>query len=186
MWDIRKTKHCLLTFDQLLDSKSLIQTNFRNPSQIKSHTGAVHGLCFTPDSTKLLSIGADNVMRCWSVFDGSNDFVHFQGVKSQYRKSKSATFFAVSGDSNLVFCPSDSYITIYEIGTGEIVNTLKYHFVHVNCCVYHPELHHLYSAGGDLQISAWVPASDEPIEVDVSEEEVDNWSVDDHDDLNYV
>jgi hypothetical protein len=115
-------------------------------------------------------------MRRWSVFDGSNDFVHFQGLKNQYNKWNKTTFFTVSSDGELVFCPSATAVTIYEIGTGEIVNSLKYHFVHVNSCVYHPELQHLYSAGGDLQITTCVPVGDELIDdAEVSEDD-DNWS----------
>lgn len=177
LWDIRKAKQYLLTYDQLLDSKGQSQPTFRNPNQIRSHNGAVNGLCFTPDATKLLSTGADNVMRCWSVFDGSNDFIHFQGVKNQYRKWNKTTFLTVSSDGQLVFCPSDTSVAIYEIGTGELVNSLKYHFVHVNSCVYHPDLQHLYSAGGDLQITTCVPSGDEPLDDADGSDEDDNWSV---------
>jgi len=45
-------------------------------------------------------------MRCWSVFDGSNDFVHYPGIKNQNLKLKQTNSLAITKNSGLVFHPS--------------------------------------------------------------------------------
>jgi len=85
LWDVRKCNQSVLTFDQHLDAKDRSKVRKKGLGNIKSHNGAVNGLCFTPDSTRLISTGTDSTMRCWSVFDGANHFVNYPGVKNQHQ-----------------------------------------------------------------------------------------------------
>jgi DNA excision repair protein ERCC-8 len=177
LWDTRKTNQSLLTFDQHLDAKDRSKVRKKGLGNIKSHNGAVNGLCFTPDSTKLISTGTDSTMRCWSVFDGANHFVNYPGVKNQHQKQRRTSYLAVSQNGELIFHPNDSFVVIYETKTGEVVNTLKNHFKPVTSCVYNPELQHLYTAGCDAQVNVWVPQFDEEISKDGEESEPeDNFS----------
>jgi DNA excision repair protein ERCC-8 len=177
LWDVRKCNQSVLTFDQHLDAKDRSKVRKKGLGNIKSHNGAVNGLCFTPDSTRLVSTGTDSTMRCWSVFDGTNHFVNYPGVKNQHQKQRRTSYLAVSQNGELIFHPNDSFVVIYETRTGEVVNTLKNHFKPVTTCVYNPELQHLYTAGCDAQINVWVPQYDEEISKDGEESEPeDNFS----------
>lgn len=181
LWDVRKCNQSLLVFDQHLDAKDKTKCQVVKKGvqgNVKSHNGSVNGLCFTPDSTRLLSTGTDNTMRCWSVFDGANYFVNYPGIKNQFQKQRRTNYLTVSQNGDLVFHPNDSFVVIYETKTGEVVNTLKNHFKPVTSCIYNPELQHLYTAGCDAQINVWVPQYDEEMskEDDVETEVEDNFS----------
>jgi len=177
LWDVRKCNQSLLVFNQHLDAKDKSKIRKKGLGNIKSHNGAVNGLCFTPDSTRLLSTGTDNTMRCWSVFDGANHFVNYPGIKNKSQKQRRTNYLAVSQNGELVFHPNDSFVVIFETKTGEVVNTLKNHFKPVTSCVYNPELQHLYTAGCDAQINVWLPLVDEemPLE-EIESEPEDNFS----------
>jgi len=177
LWDVRKCNQSLLIFDQNLDANDKSKVRKKGIGNIKSHNGAVNGLCFAPDSTRLLSTGTDNTMRCWSVFDGANYFVNYPGIKNKFQKQRKTNYLTISQNGELVFHPNDSFVVIYETKTGEIVNTLKNHFKPVTSCVYNPELQHLYTAGCDAQINVWLPQFDEEISIDeIQSEPEDNFS----------
>jgi DNA excision repair protein ERCC-8 len=190
LWDVRKTGKSLLTYDQHLDSRDPLKQRERARNYIKSHNGAVNGIAFTPDSVKILSTGTDQVMRCWRVHDGSNEFINYSagqgthsGLKNVAGKSKTNPL-TVSKNGELVFHPSDTMVTVFEVQTGELVNTLNFHLKKVSSCVFHPDLQHLYSAGLDSQIAVWVPQSDEQDLQSVMEAEAsDKWSEDSEEEL---
>ena len=62
---------------------------------------------------------------------------------------------SVNSDPKLVYVPSEGNILIYEIQTGEKVKALLGHYNGVNCCIFHPFYHELYSSGNDKYVLIW-------------------------------
>lgn len=77
-------------------------------------------------------------------------------------KSRKSITFAVSHVSKpeVVYVPSDSNISTYELFSGTKLGTLRGHFSQVNCCMRDANTQHLYSAGNDRNILSWLPQTD--------------------------
>ena len=124
-----------------------------------AHDGHVNGLCFTPDGLHLLTLGTDERLHLWSTSTGRNMLVNYGRVANKCRKSIA---FAVSHNAKpeVVYVPSNNNVCTYAMHSGKKLGTLRGHFSQVNCCVAHADTHHVYSAGNDRNILAWLPQTD--------------------------
>lgn len=151
LWDVRAAKSCLKVLDQ---HNGKGRSSKENSDNHTAHDGYVNGLCFTSDGLYLLSLGTDNKMRLWNTYNGKNERVNFGSISNETKK---CVQFDVAKISNprLVYVPSDGNIFVYETETGVKVSTLSGHYNCVNCCVYHPHFHELYSGGNDRNVLIW-------------------------------
>lgn len=70
-------------------------------------------------------------------------------------------------DSNVLYHPSGSIIQMLQVGTGELLGTLRGHLDTVYACAFNPALQELYTGGNDRQLLAWTPQrSDDPVDKD--------------------
>jgi hypothetical protein len=160
LWDIRSSKSCLMSFDSLrcnLNSSKRISNEFNNLNNF-AHEGSVLGITFTNNGNYLVSIGKDNHMRLWNVFNGLNTFVNFGKISLQNIIDKtnlqiSTTEF--NDNNNYIFIPNSKNITAFDMFSGNIKKVLKGHFDSTNCCLYNPNVNEIYSGSKDKNMLIW-------------------------------
>ncbi|XP_052264673.1 DNA excision repair protein ERCC-8-like isoform X2 [Dreissena polymorpha] len=161
LWDIRNAKGSLIQFDKYNGTPP--QENFEHSSCI-AHNIAVNGLQFSADGLYLVSCGNDNALHLWDTTTGRNVGVNYISVSNRSKKSLQ---FAVSSACNrdLVFMPNDTKrnpcIHALDMMSGKNLYTLTGHYSSMNCCLFHPDFHELYSAGMDRNILVWTPKLDD-------------------------
>ena len=121
-----------------------------------SHNGPVNGLQFTSDGLHLVSLGKDQRVQLWNTSTGKCSMVDFTRVTNSGKRNIQ---FAVSSGStsDLIYMPNGREIKVWDLHTGEKVDSLEGHYNLVNGCVFHPDYHELYSAGTDRNILVWEP-----------------------------
>ncbi|XP_034252372.1 DNA excision repair protein ERCC-8-like [Thrips palmi] len=151
LWDARSANTALRILDQ-----NNGQVTYNNKFKLKSHDGAVNGLCFTENGLYLISLGWDAKAKLWNMTSGKRETVEYGSVPSEKRKSIQ---FDVSGSSSkeIVYIPSDGKILVYEVQSGQLVKTLQGHYNQVNSCKYNTLYQELYSAANDRSILIWTP-----------------------------
>ena len=73
---------------------------------------------------------------------------------------KTMQFAVTSGsDQELIFMPNEASRTVdgLNITSGKKEFSLTGHYSYVNCSVFHPDKHELYTAGSDRNILVWRP-----------------------------
>ena len=55
----------------------------------------------------------------------------------------------------LIFVPSEDTIVVFDVKSGERLQTLNGHFYGVNCCKFNPNDQELISGGSDRNILIW-------------------------------
>ncbi|CAH0383456.1 unnamed protein product [Bemisia tabaci] len=149
VWDIRSAKHCLLSLD--IENKNAV---LDHKKANRAHDGYISSVKFIDNSTSLLSFGTDNKLRLWNLVSGKNQEVDYGNIKNN-RKKKIQIDVSQNSNPSVVYVPSDGNILIFEIKTGDLVNTLTGHYNKTNCCYFDPIYLYLYSGGYDQTILVW-------------------------------
>ena len=193
LWDIRSGKACLRLFDRDNSSKSskLSKAVKKNPV---AHKSQIVSLKFTQDGLWLVSLGFDGKLMVWNSSTGENKKVKFRSV-GFYTDTKNQIQMSISSKTypDLLYVPSRSYVFVYQLTTGKLVNVLDEHFSSVRGVVYNPTSMNLYSYGKDRNFVIWIPKmllpskktdNDDDNQTFIQEEEnvnslfEDNWSSD--------
>ncbi|KAG8227675.1 hypothetical protein J437_LFUL006986 [Ladona fulva] len=150
LWDIRSAKSCLKSLDQHNGGGNSI-----SELSVSAHDGFVNGLHFTRDGFSLVSFGSDNRIRVWDIINGKNKRINFGTVVNDCQKNIQITLTNLDSGSDMVFVPSRSQVLGFKVATGVRVSTLAGHYYTVNCCIFEPWFHELYSGGKDHYILLW-------------------------------
>ena len=139
------------------NSKQHLNSNYSAPV---AHNGAVNGILFCDDGKHLVSYGCqDGRLRKWDVINGINKKVKFPKLPPNYNSPNMCMKFDhTSGlvpSPGLVFVPSEDTIVVFDIETGERLQTLNGHLYGVNCCVFNPLSQELISGASDRNILIW-------------------------------
>jgi WD40 repeat protein len=161
LWDIRRAG-CLAVLDQHQGSVVRSPDALSHPTAAEndaatSHNGAVSGVVFTPDGSRVLTTGTDNHMRSWDAETGKCGDVHFSGVRN---RAAFSTQLCVSSDSRTVFHPHRALVSAYDIASGDQVGSLHGHHARVTSTTFNPLYEELYTGSDDCQVLVWVPDSD--------------------------
>ncbi|GMH38513.1 hypothetical protein BSKO_06397 [Bryopsis sp. KO-2023] len=179
LWDIRRSG-CMRTFDQHYTRVDKSQENDqhrdsripREPNKpTTGHDGHVTAVKPTPNGLCWISAATDSRVRLWDAVNHTNMLVNYSGT---YNRSMKARQLAVSSDSELIFHPSGSVVQVFDLSTGETFDNLRGHMDTINCCLFNPSMHELYSGSNDGNILVWgIPhsACDDVMDQD-------NWSDD--------
>ncbi|XP_067120324.1 DNA excision repair protein ERCC-8-like [Centruroides vittatus] len=155
LWDVRCAKGYLRSLDQY-NGKAMGNQN----SVITAHNGAVNSLCFTPDGLYLVSCGTDNKLHLWDVARSENTLVNYGKVSNKvFRIPRIDMCYA--SKPGVLFVPSGGSVEIFDLFTGEKLNTLVGHFNTVNCCAFRSTYHELYTGGNDRNILVWTPDTEQ-------------------------
>lgn len=128
-------------------------------SENTAHDGLVSGLCFTADGLHLVSFGSDNRMRVWNTSTGLNELINFGKIYNDCRKNVK---FAISQNTtpDIVYIPSESNISVFNLSTGDQIGSLSGHYNPVNCVYFDAQDQTLYSGGNDRNLLIWTPETE--------------------------
>ena len=95
----------------------------------RAHRGPVNGLVWLPDGRHVVSAGHDEKMRVWDVTHGANTLTNF-GPLLRNRELRSCMPCLpppglTSSGREVLFCPSDREILMFEIFEGRMLKRLK-------------------------------------------------------------
>eukprot|EP00039_Didymoeca_costata_P014040 m.222228 g.222228 ORF g.222228 m.222228 type:complete len:394 (-) comp15929_c0_seq46:3674-4855(-) len=147
LWDIRKSVHMCI-FDQHNGEQASMSS-----TSITSHNGAVNGISFLSGGDFLVSTGTDNRIRLWNVASRKNTLINFSKVTNNSRKK--VRFACCNDSSPILFHPSQSGVQVFDLFSGERLNTLQAHYGRVQVCLVHPFWQELYSGSTDTEIIVW-------------------------------
>jgi WD40 repeat protein/serine/threonine protein kinase/energy-coupling factor transporter ATP-binding protein EcfA2 len=129
-------------------------THTRHGAPLNGHTDGVWSLAFSPDSGEIASASGDGTVIVWDVASGmpvgEPITVSEDGVWS-IAFDPAGEGFAVGG--------MDGTITVYDAVAHEAVNTWAAHDDTVFALAYSADGETLFSAGADLALRAWQPAT---------------------------
>jgi len=124
-----------------------------------AHSGWVNGMRFTSDGLHLVTYGTDDRIKLWNIHTGQNTLVNYGKIGNEGKKTVE---FGITHlcTPDLIFMPNGTDIEMYDLFNGNKVDTLRGHYMRVNCCILHPHYQELYSGGSDRNILVWTPESD--------------------------
>ncbi|KAL9931508.1 hypothetical protein V8E36_009673 [Tilletia maclaganii] len=123
--------------------------SYRHIYTLYGHTRSISSLAFSPDGTKLLSGGADKVLKIWSVRTGALLHTlsgHSQGVNCVGWSSDS--MYVASGSD-------DRTLKVWSASTGALLRDIQGHTSFVLCLAYNPQSTLIVTGSVDETIKMW-------------------------------
>lgn len=139
LWDLRSSKKSL--------SELVVGTNLQQ-------LDPVNGVIFTPDGNRLVT-SCRSVLSCWNTSDFTKFNIEYEPIKNTSFAKPINFCVANSGNLDVCIVPDNNLILIFNIKTGEIINSLKGHLGNCNCVTFDNEKMELYSGGSDGCIIHW-------------------------------
>lgn len=109
---------------------------------------------FTPDGLYLVTLYTDP-LTLWNgiTYEELNSFY---GLAKRRQQKAHRLMVPSCGHSNVIcFVPSDNTITVINMKTGKVINSLEGHFGSVNCLAFDKYNMNLYSGGDDSNLILW-------------------------------
>ncbi|KAK0553417.1 WD repeat-containing protein 5 [Tilletia horrida] len=123
--------------------------SYRHAYTLYGHTRSISSLSFSPDGTKLLSAGADKLLKIWQVRTGTLLHTlagHTQGVNC----------IGWSSDSMYVASGSDDRtVKVWNASSGALLRDIQGHTSFVLCLAYNPQSTLIVSGSVDETIKMW-------------------------------
>lgn len=202
LWDIRRSAGILGVLD-LEDSVGIggedgLGKNARHREQGKAHIGACNGVVWTEDGRFLVSTGHDERVRVWDIGVGANALSHFGPIIKNTQFSTLLPMLApndvVAGEPKIMLYPNEKEILMFDLFEGTLLKRLRGPGSaiaqprgsagqrniksRVTSLAWRAGNVEMYSAHSDGVIRAWLPRTEEEIEVDKDDEK----NADDRDD----
>jgi WD40 repeat protein len=158
--------------DNILMDNEQIKSQPTTVSSVAHHRG-VKSLEFLPDSSHLLTIGADNLMYLWNVDNGQRLLVNYGTISSENIRIITLACAQMKHDrtKSLVYVPCGKSIRVYDIFSGQRLTTLNGHLMPVSTCVYNRLSIELYSCSDDILVWAAVKKQQDDYELSIRNSE---------------
>lgn len=132
-----------------------------------AHHRGVKSLEFLPDTSHLLTLGADEQMYLWNVDTGQRVIVNYGPIPTEQMRLLTISCAQMKHDRNksVVHVPCGKSIRIYDILSGRRLSTLNGHLMPVTTCVYNRLSVELYSCSEDILIWSAVGQQQEDYEI---------------------
>ncbi|KAK0539074.1 WD repeat-containing protein 5 [Tilletia horrida] len=123
--------------------------SYRHIYTLFGHTRSISSLAFSPDGTKLLSAGADKVLKIWSVRTGAL-------LQTLAGHSQGVNCIGWSSDSMYVASGSDDRtVKVWNATTGALLRDIEGHTSFVLCLAYNPQSTLIVTGSVDETIKMW-------------------------------
>ena len=141
-------------------------------SSVAHHHG-IKSLEFLPDSSHLLTIGADDIMYLWNVNNGQRLLVNYGSIPTGNIRIITLACAQMKHDrmKSLVYVPCGKSIRVYDIFSGQRLTTLNGHLMPVSSCVYNHLSIELYSCSDDILVWAAVKKQQEDYELSLKNQD---------------
>ena len=158
LWDIRSGRSCLRILNMMGLSSPISESKSKKHAKKvpEAHKSRITSLCFTNDGLWLISFGFDGKLKVWNSTTGDCLNVKFgcvfTGIKTRVNLCISQMTYP-----DLVYVPSKSFVFVYEVFSGALVNILKGHFSDVHGVIFNPKNSQLYTYANDRNFITWIP-----------------------------
>ncbi len=116
---------------------------------LKGHSNVIHGLAFSPDGSRLISVSSDKTARIWNVY--THKTLHI--LKGHTERIYGVAF---SPDGLMAITGSDDdTLKLWNAKSGSLIRTLKGHTNDVWSVTFTPDGRYLLSGSGDKTIRLW-------------------------------
>ncbi|KAF2441316.1 WD40 repeat-like protein [Karstenula rhodostoma CBS 690.94] len=189
-WDVRRSVSELGTLDMedsigVLGRPSSLFT--RNSVQGKAHRGPVNGIVWTEDGHHLVTCGHDQRIRVWDTDTGANTLANFGPMVKNSNLAPCIPLLPpakhLQAEKDVLFYPNEHEILGYELFDGKLFRRLRRpeqqrqtHGAHgqgqrnakdrITALAWRAHAIEMYSAHADGSISAWLPRTEEDVELD--------------------
>ncbi len=113
------------------------------------HTGAVNGVAFSADGSRLASASSDGTVKVWETATG-----HETLTLNGHTATVNSVAFSPDG-SRLASASRDTTVKVWDVVTGQETLTLKGHTGPVNGVAFSPDGCRLASASDDKTVKVW-------------------------------
>lgn len=194
LWDIRKSSGAVGLLD-LEDAIGVTITHGmaggRSRVSAKAHSGAVNGLTWTDNGNYIISAAHDERIRVWDAATGGNTLASFgPTIKNGHLSSLPLVVSPTALTppmKELLFFPNEKEILVFELHEGRLLKRLKVPGPtvaavrsrtgernirnRITALAWREPVDGIYSAHSDGLIRAWIPRTEEDVELDREEEE---------------
>ncbi|CAD6444414.1 1489532c-8d58-402f-b317-b70921cb1576 [Sclerotinia trifoliorum] len=194
LWDIRKSSGAVGLLD-LEDAIGITVTHGmaggRSRASARAHSGAVNGLTWTDNGNYIISAAHDERIRVWDAATGGNTLASFGPILKNGHLSSLPLVVSPTALTppmkELVFFPNEKEILVFELHEGRLLKRLKVPGPtlaavrsrtgernirnRITALAWREPVDGIYSAHSDGKIRAWIPRTEEDVELDRDEEE---------------
>ncbi len=120
---------------------------------LRGHQGRVLSVGFSPDGTKLASVGVGNQIHVWHL-DRDEHHVFTDNGKTSTNDSINSIAFSPDG-TMVVTGGDDRLVKLWDVSTGELIRTIVGHDSKVYSVAFHPNGNMLASCSRDRTVKLW-------------------------------
>jgi WD40 repeat protein len=125
-------------------------------ARYQRHEGTPLTVCWSPDSTRLVSAGLDKAVHIWEALTGTQ-LMTYQGHEHSWINAA-----VWSPDGTLIASAGiDGTVQLWEAATGKVVTIYRGHHGGVNAVAWSPDGSMLVSGGDDQTVQVWRAATRE-------------------------
>lgn len=133
-----------------------------SPKVLRGHDDRVLSLGFSPDGTKLASVGVGNQIHIWYL-DRDEHRVFSDDGKTSTNDSINSIAFSPDG-TMVVTGGDDRLVKLWDVSTGELIRTIRGHDSKVYSVAFHPDGDMLASCSRDRTVKLWSTATGRELE----------------------
>lgn len=193
LWDVRRSASSLGVLD-MDDSIGIVGEdglgkNARPRDRGKAHTGPCNGVTWTDDAKNLVTTGHDQRVRCWDAATGANALSHFGPIIKNSHHSTLIPLLVpnsiVPPEKQVMVYPNEKEILMFDLFDGTLLRRLRvpksletqFHGgvgqrnarSRIASLAWRANDVEMYSAHTDGTIRAWMPLTQEELELNAEE-----------------
>ncbi len=132
----------ILTHQSQLQGKTILS--------YRGHLQAVYGMAWSPDGTRIASVGADKTVQVWDATTGKHLFTY-----SKHKGTTNGVAWLPREGTRIASASGDTTVQVWDSITGDHILTYRGHTANVRGLSWSPDDKHIASGGDDNTVQVW-------------------------------
>ncbi len=116
----------------------------------RGHLQAVYGMAWSPDGSRIASVGADKTVQVWDATTGMNLFTY-----SKHKGTTNGIAWLPQAGTRIASASGDTTVQVWDSTTGDHILTYRGHTANVRGLTWSPDGKHIASGGNDNTVQVW-------------------------------